>query len=126
MVARPREGPDLQKRPPFGAERADPASPAGLSAGTGERNGTKTQSERQFLHLAMAVGAKTDPCASEPTGASAGLSAARLERPRPPTGQKQMGRSNRANRSTRPQRALANETGSLPRAKHGPGLVPVP
>ena len=65
MVARPREGPDLQKRPPFGAERADPASPAGLSVGTWERNGTKTQSKRQFLHLAMAVGAKLEPRASE-------------------------------------------------------------
>ena len=53
MVARPRSRPDLQKRPPFGAERADPASPAGLSVGTWERNGTKTQSKRQFLDLSV-------------------------------------------------------------------------
>ena len=65
MVARPREGPDLQKWQFFGAERADPASPAGLSVGTWERNGTKMQSKRQFLHLAMAVGAKLEPRASE-------------------------------------------------------------
>ena len=93
MVARSRCGPDPQKRPPFGAERADPASPAGLSVGIWERNGTKTQSKRQFLHLAMAVRAKLEPRASEPTGASAGLSMARLERPSPPTGQKQRART---------------------------------
>ena len=118
--------PTSEKRPPFGAEAARPVSSADLSVGALERNGTKPHPERQFLHLAMAARAKLEPRASDPTGASADLSVARLEHPGPPNGQKQLGINNRPSHPPRPQLASAIRTASLPGAKQGPGLVVVP
>ena len=51
---------------------------------------------------------------------------AHLERPGPPIGRQQHGRSHRPDRLPSPRLASADRTASLPRAKQGPGLVVAP
>ena len=108
MLAPARSGSDLRKRPPFDAKTARPVNSTELSVGTRELKGTKARPERPFLQLTMAVGAQTEPRASDPTGASAELAMDRLERPGPPNGQKQQGNEQPTEPPSKTPRAFAS------------------